>query len=252
MPVQIMNGFMKLKNLGVDGAILASLSAGKATINIKTDSIRVTYNGKTSTFAVQSIALSTSFTKWVFLLPELNGFFGQVLAGKETSHVSVAAAPTEVIEIKKAPTAPVAASNVCEAYGAAVAAMGAHPVVSPSLMSQLDPTTLYDAKGLYRPVKGTGAGAKYFLVGVFPGGFKMGIRWNGAKMSTRIEGSIPKDMGPVLTDMGFTQGGSYWSSHAHVPDSAVAKRYYGAMCAALGGSLVPLADMNVIHNKGAG
>lgn len=259
MPVTFvgLNGHLKLKTIGVNSDLIAQLTAKKAKIYPKADGIHIDLGGKLSHYAVQSTALADmekSTLPWKHkAVAEIEAWLQIVLAGENNvSWVSSFSPPdTSPVANKAKIAAPPATvtSTVPEAYQKAVHSMIEHPPVPITMLEKMPMVPLEDAIGLYRPVKGTSPNSKYFMVAVFPG-LKMAVKLKGHTMSTRVEGNGISGYMSKLSAMGFSVGTGYMSVHAPVDSNVTAAQYLGAMCAALGGSLIPQPDLGVIANKG--
>lgn len=260
MPVVLagQSGYLKLTSVCIDKSLLTQLSVAKAKIDTKPDAINVTINGKLCELKVQLTALKTPLSPYQkveiedFLAFALKSGADPIFGG--SSNTSKINPPNNEItagaKMAEQKVGFMPGDNALpEAYQQAVNAMIKHPPVPAHMLTKMSAIPLVDATGLYRVVKGTSPSSKYFLVAVFPV-FKMAIKLKTGAMSTRIEGTITLGLTKKLNDMGFSPGTHYWSCHAPVHSTQVAQQYYGAMVSALGGSLLPLADLSVIENKG--
>jgi hypothetical protein len=208
----------------------------------------VDIGGKVSVYKVQSTALTTTMFK--SHIAEIETFLTEAMGIVGSQMVSTFSKPDTEIKVEsKSGFKPTVDTTVPEAYQLAVNAMMQHAPVPPKMLNVMDPIPLIDAKGLYRPVKGTSPNTRYFLAAVFPT-FKLAVKLKGNNLSVRVEGNIGNDMKPMLSHLGITPGINYWSSHAPVDSTETAQQYYAAIVATLGGSLLPLANLKLIEGKG--
>lgn len=140
--------------------------------------------------------------------------------------------------------------------GQAAPGASSYPVLDPSAKDDAIP--LREATGLYRAVKGSDPGSRYFLVADF-GSLKVAARWRMEKLSVRVEGNDFSKFAMALGEAGMViNGPNHASIHVGVDDPVIANKTVGSVvfsvANALSGEntplLSPLPNMTTILNKG--
>ena len=102
------------------------------------------------------------------------------------------------------------------------------------------PVKLADATMMYQPVRGSGKGTRYFVVGIAPL-LKIAARLKGKALSVRVEGSALSNTKVLehLATLGLgTDKGGYLSVHLDAEDPTTANKAIGSMLAAINCELV--------------
>lgn len=110
---------------------------------------------------------------------------------------------------------------------------------------------LRDATSMYQPVYGTSAGSRYYLV-AGNDELRIAARYQGQKLSIRIEGPDWKKHIPSITKAGIAKpDGSedYTSLHLNVPSDVIARKALGALILGLGVPMeTPMPNLSLIKN----
>lgn len=257
------NGYQKMKELGVTPALLAELSAKGVKLSVAPKGILAKWDGSSALYEIhhemlqQGIKTKNAKVKggietWLKkvkdgVAPSLQvvdyTFSAVEIIGADYAKEVVSA--TNGLTVKNSPQPP---SSLVSPY---VAATIEHEPVPANMMMKIEPIPLIDAKGLYRPVRGSSSGSRYFLIAVFPQ-LKMAARAKEGSISLRVEGTLSPSQAAVLTSLGFKNGGNYWSSHSlPVANPDDAQMFVSAILGKIGGLLTPLPDMKTIYGKGA-
>ena len=98
----------------------------------------------------------------------------------------------------------------------------------PSYMKSGSRLKLKDATRLYQPVHGTGDNSRYFLIAATDD-LKIACRYQGSKMSVRVEGDIPKYKHRLIA-VGFAVSNvQYTSMHLKIDDDTLAAKTIGSI-----------------------
>ena len=150
--------------------------------------------------------------------------------------------------------APQDLATLADKKGKGEADMATFPTCSVAEMIGDQTVKLRHATKLYQPVQGTSGTSRYFVVAVCTK-LAVAVRWKGAKMAIRIEGSLLENTSArkALALFGFTNiGEKYGSMHLPASDSTLARKLLGSVLMGVAMDWdSPWPDVMRLHGKGS-